>query len=149
MRDLAVPWALAAAGLFVLGADDLLMLHEILGTRLERAGVPRLLGLPHTQLPVVVYGLLTLLLLGRLLTALRLHWRAFFPLACALCLFALAGLVDVIPTEQLSTAQQLVVGPVDQVAKAIGSLMMFAFAQTLLVSVASRPVTPPAPDSRP
>lgn len=136
-RRLAFPWVVAGVGLFVLGADDLLMLHEILGYRLERIGVPRLLGMPHNQAFFVLYAVVTLLLLGPLLEVLRVQWRALFPLACALGLFALAGLVDLgVPLDHLTARQQAIFGPMDQVAKAIGTLMMFAFAQTLLVSVA-------------
>ena len=136
-RRLSVPWAIAAAGLFVLGADDLLMLHEIVGYRLDRMGVPRILGVSYDQLAVVAYGLVTLLVLGRLMESLRRHWHALFPLACALAMFFVAGLVDVaVPVERLGPMGQAVLGPLDQIAKAVGAFMMFAFAQTLLVSVA-------------
>jgi hypothetical protein len=135
-RRFAIPWAFAAAGLFVLGADDLLMLHEILGYRLDRLGVPRIMGVSYDQYAVVAYGIVTLLLLGRLSESLRLHWSALFPLACALLLFLFAGLVDLtIPVGRLGPTGQAVVGPLDQIAKAVGSVMMYAFANTMLVSV--------------
>lgn len=136
-RRLALPWAVAGAGLLLLGADDLLMLHEIAGYRLDRMGVPRILGVSYDQYAVVAYGAVTLLVLGRLLESLRVHWRAVFPLAVALVMFLLAGLVDLaVPVERLGPRWQAVLGPLDQIAKSVGAFMMFAFANVMLVSVA-------------
>jgi hypothetical protein len=137
-RELFMPWAVAATGLLILGADDLLMLHEVLGYKVMTMGWPRPLGLPYDSLAFVAYGVGTVLVLGRILESLRRYWRALFPLLLALALFVVAEAIDVfVPLDSLTHAQQAIAGPADRVAKTLGTLMMFAFSQTLLVAVAT------------
>jgi hypothetical protein len=136
-RRLALPWTIAAAGLFVLGADDLLFAHEILAFRLASRGVPRAIG---DNLALGAYIVGTLLVLPRLLESLRRYWRALFPLAFSLAMFALSVITEAaVPGDAVSGGAALIAGIIDRSGKVIGSVMMFAFAQTLLVAVASDP----------
>ncbi|MGE0158116.1 MAG: hypothetical protein AB7T31_01820 [Gemmatimonadales bacterium] len=134
-RALAIPWGIAATGLFVLGADDLLFAHEILAFRLEAHGVPRIIG-ENVALAVYIAG--TLLVLPRLLETVRRYWRSAFPLLFGLAMFATSVLVEVI-TPSGSSAVAVIGGIVDRAGKVIGTVMMFAFAQILVVEVASDP----------
>jgi hypothetical protein len=120
-RRLVLPWSIAAAGLFVLGADDLLFAHEIIAYRLSARDVPRAIG---DNLALGLYVLGTLLVLPRLLETVRRHWTTMFPLVFGLAMFAMRG--------SLAT----VAGIVDRSGKVIGCVMMFAFAQILVVEVA-------------
>jgi hypothetical protein len=139
-RRMALPRALAALGLFVLGADDLLMLHETLAYALARSGFPRPFGLPYEVYVLGLYAAGCLLLLGRLASGLRRYWRALFPMTLALALFATAALIDLlVPVASLPPLQQEVMGPADRIAKTLGPLMTFAFAHTLLFEVATDP----------
>ena len=136
-RHLALPWTIAAAGLFVLGADDLLFAHEILAYRLEDRGVPRLVG---DNLALAAYMVGTLLVLPRLLESVRRYWRALFPLVFSLAVFALSVIVEVLASgDDTNGSVAVVAGIIDRAGKVIGCVMMFAFAQTLLVGVASDP----------
>ena len=67
-RRLVLPWTIAATGLFVLGADDLMFAHEILAYRLAARGVPRMVG---ENLALALYVAGTLLVLPRLLETVR------------------------------------------------------------------------------
>ncbi len=130
--------AVAALGLFVMGADDLLMLHEWLGYRLARMGWPLLFGRSYDAYGALLYAVAALLVLPPLLTTLRRHWRALFPLVFALAMFVVAVVVNAsVPLGRLSPALHDVFSPLDRMAKTLGTIMVFAFAQTLLVSVAT------------
>jgi hypothetical protein len=134
-RRLVLPWAVAAAGLFVLGADDLLFAHEVLASRLARRGVPRVIA-DNFALGVYVAG--TLVVLPRLLETVRRHWRSFFPLVFGLAMFALSVFVEILtPADAASGALSITAGLVDRSGKVIGCVMMFAFAQVLLLAVAA------------
>jgi hypothetical protein len=135
-RRLVLPWAIAAAGLLVLGADDLLFAHEILAYRLAARGVPRLIG---DNLALAVYVVGTLLVLPRLLETVRRYWRSAFPLLFGLTMFATSAMADFLVPADMTGAGSLIAGVIDHSAKIIGSVMMFAFAQTLLVGVAGDP----------
>jgi hypothetical protein len=136
-RRLALPWSIAAAGLFVLGADDLLFAHEILAYRLSARGVPRVIG---DNLALGLYVVGTLLVLPRLLETVRRHWTTMFPLVFGLAMFATSVIVEIVtPTDATSGVAATVVGILDRSGKVIGCVMMFAFAQALLVAVASDP----------
>jgi hypothetical protein len=137
-RRLVVPWTIAAAGLFVLGTDDLLFAHEILASRLEARGVPRLIG---ENLALGAYVVGTLLVLPSLLETVRRHWRSFFPLVFALAMFALSVVTEIIVPGESPGAVTLVGGIVDRAGKVLGCVMMFAFAQSLLIAVASEPTS--------
>jgi len=133
-RMLALPWAVAAAGLFVLRADALLFAHEILAFRLAARGIPRVIG---DNLALGAYVLGTLLVLPRLLESLRRYGRALFPLVFGLAMFALSVITEVvIPPDAVSGAVASIAGIVDRSGKLLGTVMMFAFAQTLLIDVA-------------
>jgi hypothetical protein len=138
------PWGLAACGLFLLGADDLLMLHEIVAHRLETRGWPRALGLPHERLAFVAYGVAAAAVFSRVLESLRRYWQALFPLVCALGLLVASEAIDLlVPVNAVSDGLATFVGPADRAAKTLGTLMMFAFAQTLLVAVATEATDAP------
>jgi hypothetical protein len=134
-RHLVIAWSIAAAGLFVLGADDLLIAHEILAYRLSARGVPRVIG---ENLALGLYVVGTLLVLPRLLETVRRHWTTMFPLAFGLAMFATSVIVEVItPPDTTSGALAMAAGILDRSGKVIGCVMMFAFGQALLVAVAS------------
>jgi hypothetical protein len=137
-RRLVLPWAIAAAGLFVMGADDLLFVHEILASRLAARGVPRAIG---ENLALGLYVVGTLLVLPRLLDTVRQHWRSMFPLAFGFATFALSVVVEIVPAETAGGTVSAIAALVDRTGKVIGSVMMFAFAQILLIGVASEPTT--------
>jgi hypothetical protein len=138
-RRLVLPWAIAAAGLFILGADDLLFAHEILARRLADRGIPRAIG---ENLALAAYILGTLLVLPRLLETVRRHWRSMFPLVCGLAMFALSVITEIIVPAEPTGAAAVVGGIVDRSGKVLGCVMMFAFAQTLLIAVAKEPPSP-------
>jgi hypothetical protein len=134
-RRLVLPWSIAATGLFVLGADDLLFAHEILAYRLSARGVPRVIG---ENLALGLYIVGTLLVLPRLLETVRRHWTAMFPLVFGLAMFAMSVIVEVItPADATGGLVQTIGGILDRSGKVIGCVMMFAFAQSLLIGVAA------------
>jgi hypothetical protein len=136
-RRLVVPWSIAAAGLFVLGADDLLIAHEILAYRLSARGVPRVIG-DNLALGLYIGG--TLLVLPRLLETVRRHWVTMFPLVFGLAMFAASVIIEIVtPAAVTSGVAATVGGILDRSGKVIGCVMMFAFAQSLVVAVASDP----------
>lgn len=136
-RRLTLPWTIAAAGLFVLGADDLLFAHELLAYRLADRGVPRVIG---DNLALGAYIVGTLLVLPRLLESVSRYWRALFPLVFGLAMFTLSVVTEVVvPADSVSGAVASIAGIIDRSGKLIGCVMMFAFAQTLLIGVASDP----------
>jgi hypothetical protein len=136
---LVLPWTIAAAGLFVLGADDLLFAHEILASRLAARGVPRAIG-ENFALGAYVVG--TLLVLPRLLETVRRYSRSMFPLLFGLAMFALSVVTEIIVPAESASAVAAVGGIVDRSGKVLGCVMMFAFAQTLLIAVAREPAEP-------
>jgi hypothetical protein len=134
-RRLVLPWSIAGAGLFVLGADDLLFAHEILAYRLSARGVPRVIG-ENLALGLYVAG--TLLVLPRLLETVRRHWTTMFPLVFGLAMFAMSVIVEVItPADATGGLAATIGGILDRSGKVIGCVMMFAFAQSLLIGVAA------------
>jgi hypothetical protein len=135
-RRLVVPWTIAASGLLVLGADDLLFAHEILAYRLASRGVPRLIG-ENLALGLYVAG--TLLVLPRLLDTVRRYWTTMFPLLFGLAMFATSVIVELLVPSDGNGAAAVVGGIVDRSGKLLGTTMMLAFAQMLLVAVASDP----------
>jgi hypothetical protein len=133
-RRLVLPWSIAAAGLFVLGADDLLFAHEIIAYRLSARGVQRAIG---DNLALGLYVLGTLLVLPRLLETVRRHWTTMFPLVFGLAMFATSVIVEIVtPADAMRGSLATVAGIVDRSGKVIGCVMMFAFAQILVVEVA-------------
>jgi len=133
-RRLVLPWSIAATGLFVLGADDLLFAHEILAYRLSARGVPRAIG---DNLALGFYVVGTLLVLPRLLETVRRHWTTMFPLVFGLTMFATSVIIEIVtPTDGMSGSLAIVAGILDRSGKLIGCVMMFAFAQILVVAVA-------------
>jgi hypothetical protein len=133
-RHLVLPWSIAAAGLCVLGADDLLFAHEILAYRLSARGIPRLIG---ENLALGLYVVGTLLVLPRLLETVRRHWTTMFPLVFGLAMFATSVLVEIVtPADATSGVAATVGGILDRSGKVTGCVMMFAFAQSLVVAVA-------------
>ncbi len=133
---LVLPWTIAAAGLFVLGADDLLFAHEILAYRLSARGVPRVIG---ENLALGAYIVGTLIVLPRLLETVRRYWTTMFPLLFSLAAFALSVLTEVMIPSDSTGAAALVAGLIDRSGKLIGTVSMFAFAQMLVIAVASDP----------
>jgi len=133
---LVIPWTIAATGLFVLGADDLLFAHEMLSFRLANRGVPRVIA-DNVALGAYIVG--TLLVLPRLLETVRRYWRSMFPLVFGLAMFALSVALEVIVPPDSTGVAAAVAAIVDRAGKVIGSVMTFAFAQTLLLAVASDP----------
>jgi hypothetical protein len=147
-RQEAGAWALAGAVLFALGVDDLLMMHEIAGYRLARAGIPDVLRIGHDNYLLLAYVVVIVAISGKLLRTLRSRARALPPLVLALSLLAGAEILDhLIPAEAIAWSAWL--APVDRVAKTVGAFMVFAFANALLYDVAVErgPVT--SPDPRP
>jgi hypothetical protein len=133
-RRLVLPWSIAATGLFVLGADDLLFAHEILAYRLSARGVPRAIG---ENLALGLYVVGTLLVLPRLLETVRRHWATMFPLVFGLAMFAMSVIVEFLtPADAMSGTPAIAAGILDRSGKVIGCVMMFAFAQILVVEVA-------------
>lgn len=135
-RHLVLPWAIAATGLFVLGADDLMFAHEILAYRLAARGVPRLIG---ENLALGVYVVGTLLVLPRLLETVRRYWKTMFPLVFGLAMFATTVLVEMLTPSDVRGVAEVLAGIVDRSGKLTGTVMMLAFAQMLVVAVASDP----------
>ncbi|HET9947841.1 MAG TPA: hypothetical protein VFQ22_02830 [Longimicrobiales bacterium] len=136
-RRQAPAWILAAAGLVLLGADDLLLIHEIASYRLDRLGVPRPFGIPFDRLAILLYGVGALLLLGTLLDTLRAHWKPLFPLAAALALLAASELLDAVLVGDATKGVGMWLAPLDRIVKTIGSFMALVFAQTLVISLAT------------
>jgi hypothetical protein len=136
---LVLPWTIAAAGLFVLGADDLLFAHEILARRLANRGVPRIIG---DNLALGAYVVGTLIVLPRLLETVRRHWYSMFPLVFGLSMFALSMITEIVVPGEPTGAAAVVGGLLDRSGKVLGCVMMFAFAQTLLIAVARDRASP-------
>jgi len=133
-RRLVLPWSIAAAGLFVLGADDLLFAHEILAYRLSARGVPRAIG---ENLALGLYVVGTLLVLPRLMETVRRHWTTMFPLVFGLAMFATSVIIEIVtPADAMSDSMAIVAGILDRSGKVTGCVMMLAFAQSLVVAVA-------------
>ena len=90
------------------------------------------------NLALGAYILGTLLVLPRLLESVSRYWRALFPLVFGLAMFAVSVLTEVVvPGDSVSGAVALIAGIIDRSGKLIGCVMMFAFAQMLLIGVAS------------
>lgn len=138
-RDFSVAWTVMAVGLFTLGADDLLMIHEIVGYRLAVAGVPELFGISQDNYMLLAYVFVLVPFVRRLVTSVRIVWRAAFPLAMAVALFGAAEVLDAVVPAITSGALELTLAPIDRMAKALGAIMIFVFAQTFLYEVAIGP----------
>lgn len=132
-RRLAVPWVVTAIGMFALATDDLLFIHELVAYRLADRGVPFAIG---ENLLLAAYAAGAMLVLPRLIETVRRYWRAAFPLAFGLAMFATTIALDFTPTESVGPAMGWVLSLVDHAGKLLGTAMMLLSAQVLLVDVA-------------
>jgi hypothetical protein len=133
-RGLAAPWGVAATGMLVLATDDLLFVHELVAYRLAARGVPFAIG---ENLLLMAYVAGTLLVLPRILETVRRHWRASFPLAFGLAMFALSVALDVAAPFGPPASGDWALAVAHRAGKVLGTAMMLLFAQTLLVGVAA------------
>lgn len=133
-----VAWTLGGLGGVYLGLDDLLQIHERTARQLAAHGVPKLFGLGDQDVYVFFcYGVVALFV-ARFVGRDLLRWDdTWLPGLIAVGLAMLSLVVDFVPWELLTPGQQALWGPVEEIAKTLGTLNL-ALMGMLLVEAAGR-----------
>jgi uncharacterized membrane protein len=121
--DRAVRWHVTGLGIFYLGLDDLIQFHEWITARFRvKLGLTDFLGLDADLYVYALYGAVGLVLLVRILPDLVAFRAPAFPLAAFVVLMAVSQGIDVVfPWHELSDGQQRVLGPLEEITKALGA----------------------------
>lgn len=115
-------WIWGALGLAILAFDDLAMVHEWWSERLERVGMPGLLGDVDRDLWILLaYGTGAAVVGWRLVPEILRRANAVAPLVLAVLFFAGSQAFDFISWDELSRAQQEWVGPAEEILKTLGA----------------------------
>lgn len=133
-----IAWTLGGVGGVYLGLDDLLQIHEMIARKLAAGGVPRVFGLGDQDLYVFFFYGVVALFVARFSGRDLLRWNdTWLPGLLAVACAMVSLLVDLAPWEQLTPGQQALWGPIEEVAKTLGTLN-FTLMGVLLVEAAAR-----------
>lgn len=128
-----IAWVMGGLGSVVLALDEIAQVHESAARRLAAWGVPEPFGIGDQDLYVfALYGLTALFVLFGTWPQLA-RWReTWLPGAVALGCFAVSGLADTLPWEQMTAAQRGLWGPIEETSKTLGSANLAVFGLLLL-----------------
>lgn len=125
-------WIAAGVGLIYLGFDEALAIHEAMTQKIAAVGVPKLFGVDQDVYIFLGYAAAALGI-GSCLGPSLWHYRsALFPLAAMFGFFAASEILDFIPWDSLSTAQQAGLGPAEEILKTLGSVSALLYGILLL-----------------
>lgn len=128
-------WLITGAGLVYLGFDEILMIHEYLTQKMVDLAVPKILGIDQDIYIFALYGLAALALLYKMMPSLIRYREAVFPLVTMLLFFAASEVVDMIPWDELTVEQQMILGPIEEILKTMGSWSAVLYTELLLENV--------------
>jgi len=126
-------WALLGGGAIALSADEVLLIHEHETAALATLGIPKVFGALDQDVYVFIfYGLAAAALLVMLWSEILSRPDAVFPLVAAGAFFAASEAVDFIPWRFLSSTQQAVLGPLEEILKTMGSWSLLLYGAILV-----------------
>ena len=126
-RSERLAWVVAAVGLMTLAFDELMQLHEWIGGGLSWLGVPFPFGLAADNYVFLGYASAALWVMLRLLPKFATVSQALPWAVIMLVCYAFSQMVDLVPLERLAERTILILAPIEEAPKVIGSFAALLF----------------------